>query len=167
MITQSEFLERINISYETLRVYQRERLFLPKCKTPTGKRIYYDEEQVDEFKSYIGMSVSEFSKEIGVSVSTLYHWNSNGRLVADHTDIGGHLRYTREQVDKYYAGEYDGIYEEGFIDRKRFADMVGVSEHTIISWSKKGILVPDHKSVTRVWQYRPEQVKVAKNLRKC
>lgn len=166
MITQLEFLKRIGISYETLKKYQKEGMFLPRFVTPTGKRIFYDEEQVEEFKSYMGLSASEFAKEIGVALSTLHIWHSNGRLVADHIDINGHLRYSKEQVSKYFAGEYDGVYEEGFIDRAKFADMVGVSEHTIISWSTKGKLLPDHKSVTRKWQYRPEQVEEAKKLKR-
>ena len=166
MITQLEFLKRIGISYETLKKYQKEDMFLPRFKTPTGKRIFYDEEQIEEFKEYMGLSASEFAKEIGVALSTLHIWHENGRLVADHTDVNGHLRYAREQVDKYFAGEYDGVYEEGFIDRKTFANLVGVSEHTIISWANKGKLLPNHKSVTRKWQYRPEQVEEAKKLKR-
>ena len=166
MITQSEFIKKIGVSYQTLMEYQREGLFLPRFKTPTGKRIYYDEEQVEEFKSYMGLSASEFAKEIGVALSTLHIWHNNGRLVADHTDVNGHLRYAREQVDKYFNGEYDGVYEEGFIDRKRFAELVGVSEHTIISWANKGKLLPNHKSVTRKWQYTPEQIEEAKKLKR-
>ena len=165
MITQSEFIKKIGVSYQTLMEYQREGLFLPRFKTPTGKRIFYDEEQVEEFKEYMGLSASEFAKEIGVALSTLHIWNDNGRLVADHTDIGGHLRYTKEQVDKYYAGEYDGIYEDGFIDRKRFAELVGISEATIILWAKKGELLPVHKSITRKWQYTYEQVEKAKKIK--
>lgn len=165
MITQSEFIKKIGVSYQTLMEYQREGLFLPRFKTPTGKRIYYDEEQVEEFKSYMGLSASEFAKEIGVALSTLHIWHSNGRLVADHIDINGHLRYSKEQVSKYFAGEYDGVYEEGFIDRKKFAELVGISEATVILWAKKGELLPDHKSVTRVWQYRQEQVEEAKKIK--
>lgn len=166
MITQLEFLKKIGVSYETLKKYQKEGMFLPKFVTPTGKRIFYDEEQVDEFKEYMGLSASEFAKEIGVALSTLHIWHENGRLVADHTDVNGHLRYAREQVDKYFNGEYDGVYEEGFIDRKTFADLVGVSEHTIISWANKGKFFPDHKTITRQWQYRPEQVEEAKKLKR-
>lgn len=166
MITQLEFLKRIEVSYETLKKYQKEGMFLPKFVTPTKKRIYYDEEQIEEFKEYMGLSASEFAKEIGVALSTLHIWHSNSRLVADHTDVNGHLRYTKEQVDKYFAGEYDGVYEEGFIDRKTFANLVGVSEHTIISWANKGKLLPNHKSVTRKWQYTPEQVEEAKKLKR-
>lgn len=166
MITQLEFLKRIKVSYETLKKYQKEGMFLPKFVTPTGKRIFYTEEQIEEFKEYMGLSASEFAKEIGVALSTLHIWHSTGRLKADHVDINGHLRYAKEQVDKYFAGEYDGVYEEGFIDRKTFADLVGVSEHTIISWANKGKLLPNHKSVTRKWQYRPEQVEEAKKLKR-
>ena len=166
MITQLEFLKRIKVSYKTLKKYQKEGLFLPRFVTPTGKRIFYDEEQIEEFKEYMGLSASEFAKEIGVALSTLHIWHDNGRLVADHIDINGHLRYSKEQVSKYFAGEYDGVYEEGIIDRAKFADMVGVSESTIISWNKSGVLVPDHKSITRKWQYRPEQVEEVKKLKR-
>lgn len=165
MITQLEFLKKIGVSYETLKKYQQEGLFLPRFVVPTGKRIYYDEEQVDEFKSYMGLSASEFAKEIGVALSTLHIWHNNGRLVADKVAPNGHLRYSKEQIDKYFNGEYDGVYEEGFIDRKKFAELVGISEATVILWAKKGELLPDHKSITRKWQYRPSQVEEAKKIK--
>lgn len=166
MLTQTEFIKELGISYETLKELQKQELFLPVDKSPTGKRIYYDERQIEEYKRYVGISIIEFSKAIGVSISTLYAWNKSGRLKADHVNAAGHLRYAHDQIEKYFAGEYDGIYEEGFIDRKRFAELVGVSESTIISWNKKGLLMPDHKTVTRKWQYLPEQVEEAKKLKK-
>ena len=166
MITQSEFLSRIGIGHTTLVRYQERGKFLPKFKTPTGKRVYYDERQVDEFKICRGLSVKEFSDKTDIALSTLYSWNESGRLVADHTDTGGHLRYSYDQVDKYFAGDYDGVREDGFIDRSTFANLVGVSEATIISWANKGRLLPDHKTITRKWQYRPEQVEEAKKLRR-
>lgn len=166
MLVQSEFLKQIGVSHSTLSKYQEEGLFLPQYTTPTGRRIYYTERQVDEFKRYKGLSARSFAKEIGVSVSTLYAWNESNRLKADHTDTGGHLRYSYEQIEKYFAGDYNGVYEEGFIDRETFANLIGVSESTIILWSKQGLLCPDHKTVTRKWQYRPEQVDEAKKLKR-
>lgn len=166
MLIQTEFLKELGISYETLKGLQEQGLFLPVDKSPTGKRIYYAESQIEEYKRYVGLSIIEFSKEIGVSISTLYLWHKNGRLKADHVNAAGHLRYSQEQIEKYFAGKYDCIHEEGFIDRKSFAELVGISESTIILWNKKGLLKPDHKSLTRIWQYRPEQLETAKLLRK-
>ncbi len=166
MLTQSTFIERLGICQKTLKEVQKKGLFLPVAKNQTGKRFYYSEEQVSEYKRYVGLSVIEFSKAIGVSIATLYAWNSNGRLVADHTTDSGHIRYSYDQIDKYFAGEYDGIHEDGFLDRKSFAQRVGVSESLVILWNKKGLLHPDHKSITRIWQYREEQIEEARKLRK-
>lgn len=165
MITQVEFLKRIGVSYKTLKSYQKDNLFLPVYKLPTGRVIYYDESEVDNFKRYVGLSAKEFAERIGISTSTLYAWNDSGRLKADHKDKSGHLRYSHAQIEKYYLGYYDGVTEQGFINRKKLAEMIEVSESTLILWCKKDLLVPNHKSITKVWQYSPEQVEHAKRLK--
>lgn len=164
MITQHEFLKQIGISFTTLKKYQEKDKFLPIWKSPTGKRVYYNEEQVEEFKDYVGISLKEFSEATGVSPSKLISWNKSGRLLAHRTDINNHLRYDSEQIDKYFAGEYDCVYEEGFINRKSLAEELGVSESLLMSWNNKGLLMPDHKTMTKVWQYRMEQIEEARKL---
>lgn len=164
MITQCEFLNEIGISYTTLKKYHEKGKFLPVWKSPTGKRVYYNPEQVQEFKGYIGISLREFSEKTGVSTSKLIAWNKNGRLPAHRTDINNHLRYDASQIDKYFAGDYDCIKEEGFINRKSLADKLGVSESLLMSWNYRGLLEPDHKTMTKVWQYRPDQIEEAKQL---
>ena len=65
---------------------------------------------------------------------------------------------------EYFAGEYDCVYEEGFINRKSLAEELGVSESLLMSWNNKGLLMPDHKTMTKVWQYRMEQIEEARKL---
>lgn len=177
MLTQVNFVKELGIGNATLKKLQEQGLFLPVFKSPSGARIYYSEEQIAEYKKYIeeqnantdgyaGLSAKEFAEATGIDRSTLREWHLSGRLKAVKVGNRGRRRYNQEQVQKYFDGEYDGVKEDGFIDRKNFADLVGVSEHTIVSWQKKGKLFPDHKSVTRIWQYRPEQVEEAKKLKR-
>lgn len=178
MMTQIEFMKTLGIGFGTLKKLQEQGLFLPVQISPTGKRIYYTEEQVEEYKKYKreeidgfdlseSISAREFSDKTNISLSTLYSWHQNGRLKAELVTKSGILRYSLEQVDKYFAGEYAGVHEEGFIDRKSLADMIGVSEATVTSWHNKGWLHPDHRTITRKWQYRPEQVEEAKKIKEA
>lgn len=165
-----DFSREIGVSTNLLRKWHELGILVPHAITPTGIRIYTDE-QVIAYKngdysiptddSY---STSEFSEKTGVSESTLYKWKEIGRLVPDHVNEQGFSRYSKAQVDKYFAGEYDCMVEEGFINRESFAQLLGVSESLVIQWNSRGLLVPDHKTITRVWQYLPQQLEDAKKL---
>lgn len=164
-MTSVEFAKAIGVSGTLLFKWRQKGILMPIWISPTG-RCFYSEEQVEKYKNgdYAVksesefLSIKEFSKEIGVPVGTLDFWEETGRLKPDHYDEHGHRKYTKEQVEKYYNGDYDGIQEEGFINRERLARLIGVSQATLANWNKKGWLCPDHKSVTRIWQYRPDQV---------
>lgn len=168
-MTSVEFAKAIGVSGTLLFKWRQKGVLMPIWVSPTG-RCFYSEEQVEKYKNgeYVVkdesefLSSREFANEIGVSESTLRHWGEVGRLKPDHYDEHGHRKYAKEQVEKYYNREYDGIQEKGFINRERLARLIGVSQSTLANWNKKGWLCPDHKSViTSVWQYRLDQVEEA------
>lgn len=167
----SEFSRKIGVSINVLRRWHEEGVLVPDRFYPRGDR-YYSEEQV---KKYLAgeyeipelkyLTSTKFAEEIGVSISTLTRWDLCGRLKPVYISEKGVRYYSKEQVKKYYDGVYDCKEEDGFISRDSFAQLIGVSIHTLISWSKKDILKPHHKSVTRAWLYTAEQVEEAKNIK--
>ncbi len=171
-MTSAEFAKAIGVSSTLLFKWRQSGVLKPDYRLPTGK-CFYSEEQVEKYKNgYYKikdesdfLSIREFSDEIGVPVGTLDEWEKTGRLKPDHYNEHGHRKYTREQIEKYLNGDYDGIQEEGFINRQRLARLIGVSQSTLVYWNKKGWLCPDHKSITRIWQYRPDQVKEAMKIK--
>ena len=167
----SEFSRQIGVGVAVIRRWHSEGILVPDRFYPRGDR-YYSDEQVRKYlageydipeSKYL--TSTKFAEEIGVSISTLHRWDSSGRLKPVYTTDKGMRYYSKEQIEKYYAGEYDCKDEDGFISRDSFAKLVGVSIHTLISWSKKDLLKPHHKSVTRAWLYTAEQVKEAKKIK--
>lgn len=172
-MTSTEFAKAIGVSGTLLFKWRQKGILMPVWVSPTG-RCFYSDEQVEKYKNgeYAikdegeFLSSKEFANEIGIAESTLRHWAEVGRLKPDHYDEHGHRKYAKEQVEKYYNREYDGIYEEGFINRESLARQIGVSQSALAYWNKKGWLCPDHKSViTSVWQYRLDQVEEAMRIK--
>ncbi len=171
-MTSKEFAKAIRVSSTLLFKWRQSGVLVPEYRLPTGK-CFYSEEQVEKYKNgdykvkdeSDFLSIREFSDEIGVPVGTLDEWEKTGRLKPDHYNEHGHRKYTKKQVEKYRNGDYDGIREEGFINREDFASLIGVSESTLANWNKKGLLCPDHKSITRIWQYRQDQVEEAEKIK--
>lgn len=52
------------------------------------------------------LTSGEFADAIGVDRCTVQKWDNNGTLPAHHTTPGGYRQYSREQIDKYFNGEY-------------------------------------------------------------
>lgn len=50
------------------------------------------------------LRISEFAGALGVSAVTLRRWEKKGKLKPVRT-LGGHRRYPKSHVDKFYRGE--------------------------------------------------------------
>lgn len=52
------------------------------------------------------LTSGEFAELIGVDRCTVQKWDAEGILPAHHITPGGYRQYSRDQVEKYFAGEY-------------------------------------------------------------
>lgn len=52
------------------------------------------------------LTSGEFAEAIGVDRGTVQKWDNNGTLPAHHVTPGGYRQYSRDQVEKYFNGEY-------------------------------------------------------------